>query len=157
MVFLDHAIALGGRWEIETHSQPRPAAKILENDRHGMLHRLDVFTTAVMKDDAFGRHDFVVGDPVLIIAAVGSVHDEPPDATWTHIEAVRGDRKAVRPPPLRKMLGIGPNRENEIARRVEFTDADDRARVGIELEAIFFGHVFHPWSAVLSPGASLDR
>ena len=78
-----------GRREIETHSQPRPAAKILENDRHGVLHRLDVFTAAVMKDDAFGRHDFVVGDAVLIIATVGSVHDETPDAARPHVEARR--------------------------------------------------------------------
>ena len=55
-------------------------AEILEG--HGLreLHRLDILAAAMAVDDAFGLHDFVKGDAVLIIAAVRAMHHEAPDA-----------------------------------------------------------------------------
>ena len=63
------------------------AAEILEHDGLAELHRLDVVAAAVAIDDALGRHDLLEGDAVLIVAAVGAVHDEAPDAARAEIEA----------------------------------------------------------------------
>ena len=90
------------------------------------LHRLDVGAAAVTIDDAFGRHDLFVSDAVLVIAAIGAVHDEAPDTARPKVEAHCRRGKTVRPPPLRQMFRIGEGRENEVARRVEFANADDR-------------------------------
>src|SRR5580700_12332970 len=81
----------------------------------------------------------------LIIAAVGAVHDEAPDAARPEFETRRGGGETVRSPPLRQMLGIGPDRKHQLARRVELADTDDRARILIEIEATFYGHVSCPW------------
>ena len=50
------------------------------------LHRLDVVAAAVAIDDALGRHDLIVGDAVLVVAAVRPVHDEAPDAAGPEVE-----------------------------------------------------------------------
>ena len=105
------------------------AAKILEDYGLAELHRLDVVAAAVAVDDALGRHDLIESDAVLIIAAVGAMHDEAPDAARTELETRRRGGEAVRSPPLRQMLCIGPDRKHQFARRVEFADADDRARI----------------------------
>ena len=56
------------------------AVKLLERHGGAELHRLDIVAAAVVIDKPFGLHDFVEGDAVLIVAAVGAVHDEAPDA-----------------------------------------------------------------------------
>src|SRR5580704_12716643 len=43
------------------------------------------------------------------------------------------------------MFCIGPRRKHQLARRIEFADTDDRARILIEIEATFYGHVFCSW------------
>jgi hypothetical protein len=108
------------------------------------LHRLDVVAAAVAVDDALRRHDLLEGDAVLIVAAVGPVHDETPDAARAHLEAVRRGGEAVRPPPLRQVFGIGPQRENQIARRSELAHADDRSRIVVKVDAASGGHAYSP-------------
>src|ERR1700685_2154204 len=144
-ILLDHAIALGRGRELAAPGDAGAlAAQILEH--HGLpeLHRLDVVAATVAVDDALGRHDLIEGDAVLIIAAVRAVHDETPDAALAELEARRRGGETVRSPPLRQMFCIGPRRKHQLARRVELADADDRARILIEIEATFYGHVFCP-------------
>src|SRR5262249_56832464 len=111
-------------------------------ERHGLreLHRLHVITAVMAVDDAFRRNNFIEGDAVLIVAAIGSVHDEAPYAAGTKIIRLRRGGEAVRSPPLREVLRIGPHREHQCARRIEHARADDRTRVLIEVDAIFYGH-----------------
>src|SRR4029077_7010254 len=113
---------------------------------HGLakLHRLDVIAAAVAVDDALGRHDLFEGDAVLIVASGGAVHDEAPDATRPELEARRRGGKTVRSPPLRQMLCVGPQRKHQLARRVKLADADDRARIALQVETICGGHVSCP-------------
>src|SRR5580692_6049391 len=145
-VLFDHPVALGRRLEIAAPGDAgAPAAQILEDHGLAELHRLDVVAAAVAVDDALGRHDLIEGDAVLIIAAVGAVHDEAPDAARPEFEARRRGGEAVRPPPLRQMLGIGPHRKHQLARRIELADADDRARIALQVEAICCGHASCPW------------
>ena len=101
------------------------------------LHRLDVFAAAVVIDDALRLHDLVEGNAVLIVAAVGAMHDEAPDAARAEIECNGRGGEAVRTPPLRQMLGIGPHRQHQIARRVEHARADDRARILLQGRCYF--------------------
>src|ERR1700691_4459712 len=100
-ILLDHPVALGRRREIAAPGDAGAAATQVFED-HGLaeLHRLDVVAAAVPIDDALGRHDLIEGDAVLIIAAVGAVHDEAPDAARPELEARRGGGKAVPSPPL---------------------------------------------------------
>src|SRR5580692_3672246 len=162
-VLLDHPVALGCRWEVAAPGDAgAAAAQILEDHGLAELHRLDVVTATVAVDDALGRHDLIEGDAVLIIAAVGAVHDEAPDAARPELEARRRGGEAVRSPPLRQMLCIGPHRKHQLARRVELADADDRARISVEIEATFYGHIFYPrlsavWLAALSDRRRGDR
>src|SRR5580700_4277491 len=93
----------------------------------------------------------------LIIAAVRAVHDETPNAARPELEARRRGGETVRSPPLRQVLGIGPDRKHQIARRVELADTDDRARILIEIEATFYGHVSCPWLSAIWPAALSDR
>src|SRR5262245_1062560 len=95
-------------------------AEILE--RHGLreLHGLDVITATVAIDDAFRRNNLIEGNAVLIVVAVGSVHDKAPHAASTEIIGMRCRGEAVRTPPLREMLRVGPDREHQCARRVEY-------------------------------------
>jgi hypothetical protein len=88
--------------------QSLTVAEILE--RHGLreLHGLDVITAAVAIGDALGRNNFIEGNAVLIVATVGSVHDEAPHAARTKVIGMRRGGEAVRPPPLREMLRVGP-------------------------------------------------
>ena len=135
----------------------RAAAQILEDHGLAELHRLDIVAAAMAIDDALGRHDLLEGDAVLIIAAVGAVHDEAPDAARAKLEARRRGGEAVRPPPLRQMFCIGPHRKYQLARRVKFANADDRARILIEIEATFYGHVSCPWLSAVWLAVLSDR
>jgi hypothetical protein len=144
-VFPDDAIAFGRRREVAAPGHAGAAAEILEDDGLPELHRLDILAAAVTVDDALRRHDLVEGDAVLIIAAVGAMHHEAPDPARPQIEARGCGGEAVRSPPLRQMFGIGPGREHQIARSIEFAHADNRARIGVEIEATSYGHVYSPF------------
>src|SRR5580704_828824 len=150
-VFLDDPVAFRCRREIAAPDDARAAAEIFERDRLPELHRLDVFTTAVAVDDALRRYHLLVGDAVLIVAAVRAVHDEAPHAARTHIETQRRRREAVRAPPLRQMLGIGEHRIHKIARCIELPRPDHDARIAVEVQTTFCGHVSHSRLWVLSP------
>src|SRR6185437_10752731 len=105
-------------------------AEILEG--HGLreLHRLDILAAVMAVDNAFGIHDFVKGNAVLIIATVRTMHHEAPDAAGAELEcAGGGGGETVRPPPLRQMFRIGPGLPHQLARRVEHARSDDRTRV----------------------------
>src|SRR5262245_22012074 len=104
-VLLDHACPLGGRWEQHPHGEPGLAADVLEGDPHLEPHRLDTLASAVAVDQQFRLHDLVIGDAILIIASIGSMHDEPPHAARTRVEDAGGRGEAVWSPPLRQMFG----------------------------------------------------
>src|SRR5262245_21611666 len=114
-------------------------------ERHGLreLHGPDVIT-AVPIDDALGRNNLIEGNAVLIVATIRPVHDKAPHAARTKIMGMRRGGEAVRPPPLREMLRVCPYREHQCARRVEHARADDRTRIALEVDTIFYGHRFLP-------------
>src|SRR6185437_16074011 len=95
-VFPNDAIAFFRRREVATPGHAGAAADIVEDDSLAELHRLDVFAAAVAIDDALGRHDLVEGDAVLIVAAIGAVHDEAPNPARPQIEAHGRCGEAVR-------------------------------------------------------------
>ena len=74
--------------------------EILENHRLAELHRFHIIAAAVAINDALRRHDLFEGDAVLIVAAIGPVHDKTPNAAGPEIETVSGRGKAERSPPL---------------------------------------------------------
>src|SRR5581483_186209 len=94
--------------------------------------------------------DFVERDPVLIIAAIRAVHDKAPDPAHAQVVVTRARREAVRAPPLRQMLGIGPGGPDQIARRVEYAHDHHCARVLRKVKAACCGHLSSPcaWLAV---------
>src|SRR5205823_7132440 len=124
-VFLDHAGALGGGWEYAAHGEPGAAAKVLERHRGTELHRFDIVAAAVMIDQARGLHDLVERDAIFVIASIGAMHDESPDAAGPHIEGTGRGGEAVRAPPLRQVFWIGPGFEHKLARCVELAHPDD--------------------------------
>jgi len=101
------------------------AAVILEGHRRLKPHGLDIVVRAMAVDQPFGFHDLVVDDLVLIIDAIGAVHDEQPNAARPHVDRASGGREAVRPPPLHQVFWIGPRFEDELTRRVEHARHDD--------------------------------
>src|SRR6516164_2884252 len=105
-VFLDDAVALGRRWELAAPGDARAATEVLENHRLAELHRFHVIAAAVAIDDALRRHDLFEGDALLIVAAVGAVHDEAPNA-GQEIETESGRGEAEWSPPLRQVLWVG--------------------------------------------------
>lgn len=76
-IFLAHRIAFSGRGEDHPHDKLGFAAMSLKGDRRLQRYRLNVFASAMAVDQTLRPHDLIVGDPVLVIAAIGSVHDEP--------------------------------------------------------------------------------
>jgi hypothetical protein len=113
------------------------------------LHGLHVVAAAMVIGDALGHHDLVERDAVLIVAPVGAVHDEAPDAAGAEIERVRGEREAVRSPPVGEMLGISPGLEHQAARRVEHAASGDHLRILCQIETECVGHGTAPSLASL--------
>src|SRR3990172_10671741 len=56
--------------------------------------------------------------------------------------------ETVRAPPLREVLRVRPRFENDFTRRVEHACPNNRPRVLIEVDTIFFGHASSPLLAV---------
>src|ERR1700693_1787856 len=80
---------------------------------------------AVVVDEAFGFGHFREHDAVRIVDAVGTVHDEPPDATGPHVHLVSCRGEAIGTPPLRPLLRIRPRLEHQLSWRIEETSGDD--------------------------------
>src|SRR5271169_2522578 len=160
-VLFDHPVALGLRREIAAPDEARLAAEIFEDDGLLELHRLDVVAATMTVNDAFRPHDFLERDAVLIVAAVGAVHHETPDAARPKVEGAGRGGEAVRAPPLRKVFGIGPRPKHQIARRIKDTRPDDRTRILIEIETICRRHCRcpcpNPGPAAFSNNRRADR
>ena len=74
-----------------------------------------------IKDEPLRLYDFDVCTVESIIVSILSPHGIAPDATGPYIHFENPGRDSVRPPPLRDVLGIGPDFEDKFAWRVEIT------------------------------------
>src|SRR5689334_15111248 len=108
------------------------------------MDRLDIFAAVVTVHNAFGYDDFFVGDAVLIITAIGPVHDKAPDAAWPEIERIGRGAEAVGAPPRRQMSRICKGSEYQFARRLKYAAANDRAGVGFQIDVIACAHSCSP-------------
>src|SRR5712691_9372786 len=72
-------------------------------------------------------HDLDKDDLILIVDAIGTVHDEGPNAARSHVHLVNSVRKAFRPPPLRYVMRICPHLPHELSPRIENARRDDFA------------------------------
>src|SRR5262245_46443412 len=85
---------------------------------HGALEAVVAFVVTVIVDEALRLDDLPIDDPVGIVRAVGSVHDEPPDSADSHVHLVDRGGEADRPPPFCDLIGLGPRAPHQFARRV---------------------------------------
>src|SRR5262245_43585643 len=145
MVLLDHPVALGSRSENRMQGEAGAVtAKLREGDGGAKLNGFEVVAATVMVADPLWLHDLIEGDAVVIVATVGPVHHEAPDAAHAHVEGAGGGGETSRSPSLRQVLGIGPDLKHERAGRIELTPSDDRTGVLIEVDAIRRGHRLVP-------------
>src|SRR5262249_51584249 len=137
-------IAVGGgrKYRVQGEARVR-STEILERDGGAKSDGFHVVAVSVA--DAFGLDDLVKGDAVLIIATIGSVHDEAPHPTGTEIECAGRRGEPDRTPPTRQMLRCSPRRPHQLARRREDALGDERPLVRLQLEFIFFAHSSFPW------------
>src|SRR6476659_9981277 len=99
MILLDRALALGGRGEARVQSEAGSVApKLLEADRGAKLHVFDVILAIVMVANPLRFHDLMEGNAVLVVAAIGAVHGEAPNAAPPPVEAAGGGGKALSVP-----------------------------------------------------------
>src|ERR1700730_14330186 len=124
-ILFGHPVAFRSRREEHQHGKLGFAAVILESYRYVDLHGLNIVTPGMAVDQPFGFHDLVVDDPILVIDAVGAMHDEPPNAARPNVDRASGGPEAGRPPPLHRVFWIGPRFKDELARRVEHPRRDD--------------------------------
>src|SRR5882724_10356942 len=113
-------VAFGGRLEEHAKGEPGLAGKLREGRRD-----LKRGTGDVLEDNPLGLYDLHKDALVLIVGAVGTVHDEPPYPARPHVELLKRARKALRSPPAREMIRVGPRLEHVLARPVEDTRSDD--------------------------------
>src|SRR6266542_3818498 len=118
-------VAFGGGLEEHAKGEPGLAGKLGEGRRD-----LKGGTGHVLEDNPLGLHDLHKHALVLIVSAVGTVHDEPPDPAPPHVELLKRARKALRAPPAREMIRVGPCFEHVLARPVIDTRADARKSQG---------------------------
>src|SRR5258706_10069752 len=144
-VTLDHVVArLGGR-EHRTHVEARLAAFVREHPRDMEAHGLEATVlllpgTTVLVHQPFGFHDLDEGDLVLVVAPVGTVHDEAPDAARLHFHLVGRGGEAVWAPPLADVLRLGPHLPHQLARRIEDAHPANLAIADKRDVPIFPGH-----------------
>src|SRR5262245_51124183 len=80
-VDLDHALARGRGREHRGEREPRSAtAKVRKRHGRAKLYGFEVAGTTVMVTQALRRQNLIEADAILIIAAVGPVHDKAPHA-----------------------------------------------------------------------------
>src|SRR4029077_3027338 len=122
---LDHAGARFGRRELSVPGEARLAiAEIFKNYGRTELNWLDIVSPAMVIDNALGWNDLVIGNAVLVVAAVRAMHDEAPGPAGSKFESMRCRRESVRSPPLRQVLRVRECREHQIPRRIENACAD---------------------------------
>jgi hypothetical protein len=81
-VSLDHALALGRGREHRVQREARSAtAKVLKRYRRAKLYGFEVIGATVVVAQALRRPNLIEGDAILVIAAVGPMHDKAPLAT----------------------------------------------------------------------------
>src|SRR3979411_2357969 len=116
-------------------------------------------------------HDLDEGDLVLVVAPVGTVHDEAPDAASFHFHLVGRRGEAVRAPPLPDVLRLGPHLPHEPARRIEDARPAELAVADAPGGPTFCGPAASPsspgsgggrprpeaWSAARSPSSCRPR
>src|SRR5437016_9580569 len=73
------------------------------------------------EDEALRRHDLAIGAASAMPCPVGRAHAGAIGAARPHIHLAGNRREALRPPPLRRLLLIGPGREHNLARSEEHT------------------------------------
>lgn len=61
-----------------------------------------------------GFHNLDKDAFILEVDAIGAVHEEAPDAARPQVELVKSVREALRPPPMRRVIRIGPRFEHEL-------------------------------------------
>src|SRR5437867_8822670 len=113
-------VAFSGSLEEHLKGEPGLAGLLGEGGRH-----LKLRARHMLEDDPLGFHDLDKDALVLIVDAIGAVHDEAPDATRPHVEVLKRVRKPLRPPPVPQVIRVGPRFEHELARRVEDARGDD--------------------------------
>jgi hypothetical protein len=117
--------AFRGRPEEHPQGELGLAALLGEGHRDVKLSRLALFVPAVGVDQTLGFHDLDIDDLILIVDAIGAMHDEPPNAPGSHVHLVSSGRKVFWSPPLRHVFRIGPRLEHELSRRIEDPRDDD--------------------------------
>ena len=141
-ILLGHFLPQLGGLEQHLHADARLLTFRLE-DHRGVKKR----TADVVIDDALRRDHLAIDDVVLVIGAVGAVHDEDPFAAGTNIHRLRGGGKSVRTPPLRDVFRRGPGVEYEIPRGVENARRGDLTRGGVRATSFECGvHASSPSS-----------
>src|SRR5262249_7782746 len=128
---------------------------VLGRERHRGVKAdgFQILVATMPVDQALRPHDFEVGDLVLIVAAVRSVHDEAPHTAGLHLSLGGRGGEATPPPPLHDLRWFGPGVEYALRRRIDEARGDDLA-VGGTLRVSGHGvHASSPSSALLEPRA----
>src|SRR5258707_14340053 len=115
MVFLS-------RVEQHAHSDLCPTTFTIEGHSHMKLRAGEMVI-----DEALGFHDFDKNAVILIVDAIGAVHDEPPCTTRSYVHLVNCGCKAIWPPPLGYMFLLNPGLPHKLSRCVKNTRCDDFA------------------------------
>src|SRR5258706_6525154 len=79
----------------------------------------------MIENEPLRLYDLHVHILVLVIDAVGPVHDEPPDAAQLHVHLVNRCRETSRSPPIHDVLRIGPHLEDQLARCIKNAGRED--------------------------------
>src|SRR5438094_7532440 len=147
---LHHAVAVFLGVEDAGGRDPRPAAKILQDECLDRDVTRQAFPLEGL-DDLLWRHDLAIHTIEPVLATVGRAGYEPPGAAWSDIHLVDDRLVPPRPPPLRDERRVGDRFEDELARRIELAGDDDltvatRAELG---GAFCRGHSSSPLVSVL--------
>lgn len=127
-----------GRFEKHAPGEPCLAGLLGEGHRHlKPVHWLQM-----LKDDPLRFHDLDKDALILIVHAIGAVHDEAPEATRPQVERVKSVRKALRPPPMLQVFRVSPRSEHHLARHIQDTRGNDFTIRGCFRGNIFLGHSF---------------
>jgi hypothetical protein len=135
-------IACGDRREPARHRDLRLSLALGKRDRGAEGVGVGFAVAAEIIDKPLRLHDFAIDDPCGIVRAVRSMHDVAPLSAGLHDHGMNRVGEAVRAPPVRDVLGIGPGFPHQLARRIDGARDDDRRFAGGGDGSTFFGHVF---------------
>src|SRR5215471_17749738 len=85
-ISLDDVVPGCAIFEKLAQCDPRPAVCFLERRRDLECDGLTI--AAVLPDEALGTHNFPIGHAIRIIAAVRTMHRQPPFTAWPHVHSV---------------------------------------------------------------------